>query len=251
MTENKCAISIKPRFDIEENQEKEKPENSGKTENKNRLKGAEKYFYCVVPCGKKKNFGQIGMNDSEVYTLPYNDIAAVISDSSLKEYELTEEYATRHEEVIRHLMEERAVVPVEFGTLIKNEKILTRLMAKTYDPVKACLKLVDNAVELGVKVVLSKESMFDNSRRKEYVSDILGSLKTKAKHVVIGDLFSDRLILNVAFLVNKDNIDAFSDEVMILQEKYFNLKFLYSGPWAPHNFVYIKIGAKGVEITKK
>ncbi len=251
MTENQCTISIKHRFDIEENQGKGKQENSGKTENKRRLKGAEKYFYCVVPCGKEKNFGRIGMNDSEVYTLPYNDIAAVVSDSSLKEYELTEEYATRHEEVIRHVMEEHAVVPVEFGTLIRNGRILSTLMAKTYDPVKACLKLVNNTVELGVKVVLNKESTFDGSRRKECVSDILGSLKTKAKHVVIGDLFSDRLILNAAFLVNKDNIDAFSKEVMKLQEKYFTLKFLYSGPWAPHNFVYIKIGAEGVEIIKK
>ncbi|MGD0646101.1 MAG: GvpL/GvpF family gas vesicle protein [Candidatus Bathyarchaeia archaeon] len=251
MSENKCAISINHQCDIKENIEKGKPENSGKTENTNRLKRVEKYFYCVVPCGKEKNFGRIGMNNSEVYTLPYNDIAAVVSDSSMKEYELTEEYATTHEAVIRQLMEEHGVVPVEFGTLIKNERILSTLMAKTYDPLKACLKLVDNAVELGVKVVLNKQSMFDNSRRKECVSDILGSLKIKAKHVVIGDLFSDRLILNAAFLVNKDNIDAFSNEVMKLQEKYFNLKFLYSGPWAPHNFVYIKIGAKGVEITKK
>jgi galactokinase len=251
MTENKCEIEIKHRFEVEENQGKTKLGNNVKIANKSRLKGAEKYFYCVVPFGKKKNFGRIGMNDSEVYTLPHKDIAAVVSDSSLKEYELTEEYATRHEEVIKQVMEEHTVVPVEFGTLIKNEKILSQLMAKAYDPVKACLKLVDNAVELGVKAVLNKKSMFDSSRRKECVSDILGSLKTKAKHVVIGDLFSDRLILNTAFLVNKDNIDAFSDEVMKLQEKYSTLKFLYSGPWAPHNFVYIKIGAKGVEITKK
>jgi len=251
VTENKFTISIKHRLDSEENQENGKPENSRETENKNGLKDAEKYFYCVVPFGKEKNFGRIGMNDSEVYTVPYNDIAAVVSDSSLKEYELTEEYAMRHEEVIRHLMEECAVVPVEFGTLIKNKRILRTLIAKTYDPLKVCLKIVDNAVELGVKVVLSKENTFDNLRRKDCVSEIMGSLKTKAKHVFIGDLFSDRLILNAAFLVIKDNIDAFSNEVMKLQEKYFNLKFLYSGPWAPHNFVYIKIGAKGVEITKK
>jgi galactokinase len=251
MTENKCEISVTHQLSIEENQGQMKQKTSERTENKKILKSAEKYFYCVVPCGKEKNFGRIGMNDSEVYTLPYNDIAAVVSDSSLKEYELTEEYATRHEEVISDVMEEHTVVPVEFGTIIKNEKILSSLMAKTYDPMKACLKLVDNKVELGVKVVLNKEDAFDSSRRKESVSDILGSLKTKAKHVVIGDLFSERLILNAAFLVNKESIDEFSNEVIKLQEKYSTLKFLYSGPWAPHNFVYIRIGAKGVEITKK
>jgi hypothetical protein len=58
------------------------------------------------------------------------------------------------------------------------------------------------------------------------------------------------LILNASFLVNKGDINAFSNEVARLQKKHPLLKLLYSGPWAPYNFVYIKIGAEGVEITK-
>jgi hypothetical protein len=78
----------------------------------------------------------------------------------------------------------------------------------------------------------------------------VNSLKAAAKQAVIGDLFSGRLILNASFLVNKELVDTFSDEVSRMQNKYPSLKILYSGPWAPHNFVYIKIGADGVEITK-
>jgi hypothetical protein len=211
-----------------------------------------KYFYCAILCNEEKSFGKIGMNNSEVYTIPYRGIAAVVSDSPMKDYELTEDNTKRHEKVIRQVMEEHAVVPAEFGTIIKNETILRRLLKKAYDPAKECLKLVDNMVELGVKAVLNENTVFaDVKQRKECTSDILNSLKVTAKQVVTGDLFSDRLILNASFLINKGDVDVFSKEVARLQNKYSSLKFLYSGPWAPHNFVYIKIGAEGVEITKK
>jgi hypothetical protein len=64
-------------------------------------------------------------------------------------------------------------------------------------------------------------------------------------------LFTKRLVLNASFLVNKEDIDAFSEKVARLQEKYPMVKLLYSGPWPPHNFVYIKIGAQGIEINRK
>jgi len=224
-----------------------------KAEEKEKKKEKEgKYFYCVTPCNEEKSFGQIGMNSEEVYTIPYRDIAAVVSDSPMMDYEMTEDNIRRHETVLRQVMENHTVVPVEFGTTMKNERILGRLLTKAYEPTRECLRLVGNMVELGVKAVLNGDIVFaDPEKRKEYASDILASLSTIAKQAVAGDLFSDRLILNASFLVNKEDINTFSNEVMSLQEKYPMLKLLYSGPWAPYNFVYIKIGAEGMEITKK
>jgi len=211
-----------------------------------------KYVYCAIGCNEEKSFGKIGMNSSLVYAIPYRGIAAVVSDSPMNDYELTEDNTKRHEKVIRQVMEEHAVVPAEFGTIIKNETILRRIFKKANDPAKECLKLVDNMVELGVKAILYENTVFaDAKQRKDCISDILESLKAMAKQAVTGDLFSYRLILNASFLVNKEGVDAFSNEVARLQNKYSSLKFLYSGPWAPHNFVYIKIGADGVAITKK
>jgi hypothetical protein len=211
-----------------------------------------KYFYCAIMSSEKKHFGKIGMENSEVYTIPHRDIAAVVSDSPMIDYELSEDYTKKHEEVIRQVMSEYSVLPTEFGTVIKNEIILKRLLKKAYELTKDSLRMVDNMVELGVKAVQSEENVFaDVEKRKECAQDILESLKVASKQTVEGDLFSRRLILNASFLVDKDGVDAFSDEVEKLQGKYPTLKFLYSGPWAPHNFVYIKIGAAGVEIKKR
>lgn len=239
-------------FEIKKLVEKARLESLKKAEEKKSRKEEGKYFYCVIPCGEEKSFGKIGINNDEVYAIPYRDIAAVVSDSRVKDYEMTEDNTRRHEAALRQVMEDHTVVPVEFGTVMKNERILRRLLKKAYDPATECLKLVNNMVELGVKAVLKKDIVFvDPKKRKECVSDILGSLNTRANQVVTGDLFSDRLFLNASFLVNKERIKAFSTEVTQLHEKYPMLKMLYSGPWAPYNFVYIKIGAKGIEVAKR
>ncbi|MDI6905067.1 MAG: GvpL/GvpF family gas vesicle protein [Candidatus Bathyarchaeia archaeon] len=245
--------AIELSFGIRELVEKARLDASRKAEEKRKRRKEEpKYFYCVIPFSKEKSFGNIGLNNSEVYTIPYRDVAAVVSDSPMKDYELTEDNTRRHEKVLRQVMEEHTVVPVEFGTTIKNERILKRLLTKAYNPTRESLNLVDNMVELGAKILLNKDIVFvDPKKRKECVSDILASLNAKAKQAVTGDLFSDRLILNASFLVNKEDIDSFSDKVMKLQGKYPMLKLLYSGPWAPYNFVYIKIGTEGIEVTKK
>lgn len=244
--------AIKLSLEIKKLAEKAKLEASKRAEEKKRRRKEEgKYFYCVIPFSKEKSFGNIGMNNNEVYTIPYRDVAAVVSASPMKDYELTEDTMRKHEAVLRQVMEEHTVVPAEFGTTIKNERILRRLLRKAYDPTRECLKLVDNMVELGVKAVINEDIVFvDHAKRKECVSDILDSLNTKAKQVVTGDLFTDRLLLNASFLVNKEGMNVFSNEVTSLQEKYPMLRLLYSGPWAPYNFVYIKIGAEGMEISK-
>jgi len=244
---------IRLSYEVKEIVEKPRLGASGKVEEeRSRMREEAKYFYCIVPFSKGKSFGNIGMNDNEVYTVPYGEIAAVVSDSPMKDYDFTEDNVRRHEAVLRRVMEDHAVVPVEFGTTIKNERILYRLMAKAYNPARECLKLVDNMVELGVKAVLSEDIGFaDPGKRKELASDILAPLNTKAKQTAMGELFSDRLILNASFLVNKEDIDTFSERAAELQEKYSMLRLLYSGPWAPYNFVYIKIGAKGIELSRK
>ena len=221
-------------------------------EEKKRRRAEGKYFYAMISGGGENKFGNIGVNDDEVYTLPYRDIAAVINDTPIKDYELTEENVRRHEAVLRQVMDKYTLVPVEFGTVINNERILKRLLRRAYKPTKECLKLVDNMVELGVKAILKKDTVyFDKERVKITSTEILESLKKKARQSVSSELFSDRLILNESFLVDKDKVDAFSEEVVRIEDSYPMYKFLYSGPWAPYNFVYIKIGKEGMEFSKK
>jgi len=245
--------AIKLSGEIEELPEKARLEASKKAEEeKEKRKEEAKYFYCIIPFSKDVSFGNIGMNNCEVYMIPYRDVAAVVSDYPMNDCELTDDNTRGHAAVLRQVMEEYTVVPAEFGATIKNERILGRLLKEAYYAARECLRLVDNKVELGLKAVLNENFTFvDPKKKEECVSDILASLETITKQAATGDLFSDRLILNASFLVDKEAADAFSEKVSELQEKYHMLKLLYSGPWAPYNFVSIKIGPKGIEASKK
>lgn len=222
------------------------------TEKKRLKRYPGKYFYAVIEFNEERKFGEVGMNDEMVYTIPYRDIAAVVSDTNIMDYKLTEENIRRHETVLRKIMSEYSVVPTEVGTVIKNDRIMKRLLSGAYNAVKECLRLVDNMVELGVKAILKKDFMyFDEELGKLGSQDILLSLKKKAAQSVTGELFSDRLIINESFLVSKDEVDAFSEEVARIEARHPMLKLLYSGPWAPYNFVHIKIGKEAIEFRKK
>ena len=210
-----------------------------------------KYLYGIIPCGDERRFGWMGIDDEEVYTIPFRDVAAIVSDASSLEYDLSEQNVRRHEDILRKLMETHTVIPAEFGAVFYNWQVLRNTLEKAYGAVRECLRLLEGTVELGVKALLKKDAPVDSERIQSLHDEFVEPLKRKAVQSVSGELFSERLLLNESFLVKKSAVDDFSAEVNRLTENYPFVKFLYSGPWAPHNFVHIRIGKRGVEIRRK
>lgn len=216
-----------------------------------------KYVYCIIKSqGEKKSFGNIGFGGEEVYTLEYRDFAPVVSNAAVKKYEVSDEDVELHRRVEEQVMKEHSVLPVAYGMVFKNKKLLLFAMSAGYKAMKKAMNEVDNRVELGVKVFLPKEaSQFDEPVKKGLISlgsskldgkekcktDFLEALKKKAVQSKELKLFSDRLVLNASFLVDRNAIEDFSGEVEQLGNKYANLKIQYSGPWPPYNFVDIQI----------
>lgn len=208
-----------------------------------------KYAYCLIESDSERiDFGKIGIDNTLVYAIPHRDIAVVVSDLPLKEYEVTEFNVTKHEDVIRRVMQDHTVIPMTFGMVFKNKEVLLSIVEGAYRAIKESLRLLDNKVELGIKAILTKEASESLNEKKEfmekYVPFIFDSLSKYAVRAVKGKLFSDRLILNASFLVEKDKIEQFSEEVGKIGEKNNDLKIQYSGPWAPYHFVNINIGGK-------
>lgn len=217
-----------------------------------------KYLYGIIPAPEKeKSFGNIGIGSKgRVYTINYKDVSAIVSDTEVKEYSVTEEYSKAHENVVRTVLKKHSVVPAAFGQVFKNQKILRVLMKKAYKMLNESMKLVDNKVELGVKAILSKEigESLDEKKKRQFersASEIYSRLNKNADESVKGRLFSNRLILNSSFLVDKRKIKGFSKDVEMLSNKHRDMKLRYSGPWPPYSFVYIRIGAKGIETGKR
>ncbi len=200
-----------------------------------------RYVYCIMKSpGEKKSFGNIGFGGQEVYTLEYRDFAPVMSNAALKKYEAIDEEVELHRKVVEQVMKEHSVLPVAYGMAFKNKKLLLIAMSVGYKAMKKAMNEVDNRVELGVKLFLPKENATWDGK-EECKSVFLETLKKKAVQSKELKLFSERLILNTSFLIDRDKINDFSSEVEQLGNKYPDLKIQYSGPWPPYNFVDIQI----------
>lgn len=203
-----------------------------------------KYVYCVIPYPSKEreSFGNLGFDASEVYTLDYRDLAPVVSDVTYRDYAVDEPEVEVHRNVVEQIMREHSVIPVAYGMAFKSRKLLQIAMSAGYQAMQKALPVIDNKVELGIKVFLPKDlEPMGPTKREECSSDFLHSLLAVSSDNKKLKLFSDRLIFNSSFLVKKSGIDEFSDQVGKLTEKYNNLKVQYSGPWPAYNFVDIHI----------
>jgi predicted DNA-binding protein YlxM (UPF0122 family) len=82
-----------------------------------------RYVYCIVASNERTDFGQAGIEDSLVYTLPTQDVGAVIHSCEPKLYqakdkEKTAEWLLAHQYVIDLATEEfGTVIPLAFNTI--------------------------------------------------------------------------------------------------------------------------------------
>ena len=70
-----------------------------------------KYIYGIINSNRKISFGPCGATEcKEVYTIPYQDISAVVRDSKTVDYthlpkDATARYLVSHQQVIEKIME--------------------------------------------------------------------------------------------------------------------------------------------------
>jgi hypothetical protein len=224
----------------------------------------------------------IGGRGDEVYTVHYKDLAAVVSRSPLVVYDPTRENVLAHEHVNEVTIEQGFTpVPMSFGTLFKTEKDIVEFLEDTYDALRDVLVKMKDKLEFGLKVNWTREEVLaevkrdnDDIRRLEeeiaktqqsstyfarmqlgrmveqalndksdaYVRDIYEHLRDAAIASRSNKPIGDRMIMNAAFLVERDQADKFDQKVQDIAQRYEGkLSFRYTGPWPPWNFVTIRL----------
>ncbi|WP_101296552.1 GvpL/GvpF family gas vesicle protein [Halegenticoccus soli] len=181
-----------------------------------------------------------------IRTVDYRTLSAVVSDIDTMEPERTDENARAHDEVLREVLlydGGRTIVPMQFGMTFKSGRTLKSVLRGGRRAFRQALNDVDGMIELGVKLVADEGADLDREAIRE---DVGGRLAEVSARETDDDLYSDRLVLNRAYLVERDGEEAFGDAVEAIREDYGEtLRVQYNGPWAPYNFVDIEIGAQG------
>ncbi|ADJ15736.1 GvpL/GvpF family gas vesicle protein [Halalkalicoccus jeotgali] len=186
-----------------------------------------------------------GVNGAErAYTVSYQSLAAVVSDIDTVEPERSDENVQCHDEVLQTILEHdggRTVVPMSFGMGFKNKRTLKNVLRNARPVFSRTLREIDGMVELGLKVLTDEDADVDTD---EIVAEVEERFDRISVNVVENQLFSDRLVINRSYLVERADREAFNEAVGEFEDDHDELLVQYTGPWAPYNFVDIEITAQ-------
>jgi hypothetical protein len=240
-----------------------------------------KYVYCIIESGDPLRFGPIGIgaDPSDVYTVHYKNLAAVVSDAPLEVLDSTRENVLAHERVNETVMREHTVIPMSFGTIFKTREDIVELLRSAAEAFGDVLNKMQNKLEFGLKVLWDRDQairevesededisrlkkeisgqkgptyfarmqygrLIDSalqSRSERYVADILDQLRDVSVASRINKPIGDKMIMNAAFLIARDHETAFDAKVKSIASRFDKLTFKYTGPWPPYNFVNIRL----------
>jgi len=102
------------------------------------------YIYCVLRENESDGLNSANLSPKgETSTICQEGLVAVVSQTTLTQYDHTPEYLLVHFEVLSKVMEQATILPMSFGTVAKSEtevKFLLSRLAPVADPLFARLK---------------------------------------------------------------------------------------------------------------
>lgn len=228
-----------------------------------------------------------GEDAGNVYTLHHDGLAAVISDAPLRIYDPTRQNVLAHEMVNKTVMKDFTVIPMSFGTIFRTEEDIVALLDSTSAALEDVLEKMANKIELGLKVLWEREKVVARvqedveeiarlkekidetsqdstyfarvqlgrmlerqleERANDFVNDVYERLASVAVASRSNKPIGDQMIMNAAFLVDRDREEEFDEAVQELADRYQEmLNFTYTGPWPPYNFVNVKLRLERAE----
>jgi hypothetical protein len=227
----------------------------------------------------------IGEHNPDVYTIHANDLAAVVSDSPCVEYKQSRRNLMAHTMVLEEVMKDFTILPMRFGIIAPGTDVIQKqLLVRRYDEIDRALREMEGRIERGLKAFWYEGAIFQeivndaphirdlrdslagrsvqetyydriqlgemvenamNQKREQDAERILSHLRRVSLQVKLNSVVTDRMVVNAAFLIEKQQADAFDQAIQQLdQEMGKRLLFKYISLVPPYNFVNMRIDWK-------
>lgn len=242
------------------------------------------YLFAVIPESVNKTFKDVVLDGEtcKVITVPYKDMSAVAAKAPVRIYEPSRKNAKAHQDAVSNIMKEHTVIPVSFGNIVESEKDVEIFMQQLYPNFKVIFPKIKGKFEVGLKLIGKKDWMAKQAQNNPKLKQMQQSLQDKSKassyydRLAIGEASKDfvgaihlefekevfqplakianaaksnevvneRMLLNAAFLLDKEQEEAFDIKVNEIYEKWKDkVDFTYTGPWPAYNFIDLKVKA--------
>lgn len=223
-----------------------------------------------------------GLDGTPVYLIPWRNLAAVVGDAPLRGYPADLANAARHGAVVEEIMQGGPILPMRFGTLLRESQSVVTMLAEHSGAFEEALRRLRGRVEMGLKVLWEADlstclcvparrqacggwdepmdppagpggrylrRRLEEERRTEAIrargETLIQAIQTTLRPLVdewtLRRFPTPRLLLDAAYLVSRDALQAFRDGVVRLEEPTSELRFLLSGPWPPYSFVRLSL----------
>src|SRR6185312_8275958 len=198
-----------------------------------------------------------GMGES-VYTVHHADVAAVLSKTPVFIFDPTRENALAHEHVIETVMKSNTIIPMSFGTVFRTDDDVREVLKSIYPSLKDVLKQMANKLEFGLRVTWDRDRIVEELKRDndeihrfqheltrkhlqstyfarmqlgrmidkalaeraaEVVREIYDGLRAVCVASRDNKVIGDKMIMNAAFLVQKDRETEFDAAVNVVAQK--------------------------------
>src|SRR5512146_2690667 len=204
-----------------------------------------RYVYGIIGAKQPLSFGKMGIGGTgaPVYTVNFQDIAAVVSKTSVYIFDPTRENALAHEHVIETVMKTHTIIPMSFGTVFRTDDDIREVLRSIYVSLKDVLKQMEGKLEFGLKVNWDRDRIIEqlkdadeeirqfhqeitrkhlqstyfarmqlgrmidkalSERSAQYVRDIYEALRNVCVASRDNKPIGDKMIMNAAFLVERD-----------------------------------------------
>ncbi len=136
-----------------------------------------KYIYCIINEDRDQKFNCLGINNREVNLVHYKDIAAVVSNTPVINFDRLDKkelvnYVAIHQKVNEEVMSAKGgsrriagkdydVVPMAFGIIAPTADEVLRILEKAYLQFKTALKKVAGKAEFVVQICMDKKEFLN------------------------------------------------------------------------------------------
>ena len=244
-------------------------------------------FEDIYPFGNTTEVSGSSKVSNQAYTISFQDISAVVSDSEVVDYshmpkDTLGRLLVGHQQLIEEVMTRHSIIPMRLGTFAGSVEEVREILSKGYRTIKDILARSENCIEMDVVATLNDFNLFlreevseadeikqfkqsligkkggvtvdDQMRigvlvkrcldkkKAEYADQIQGTLSEIAQKFKAHDLMDDTMVLNTAFLMDKNKQNDFEQKLDQVNDGFEDkLNFRCVGPLPPYSFYTLEI----------
>lgn len=120
-----------------------------------------RYLYAIVAGVDERKYGDFGIDNSHLYTIPQGKISAVVSDVPDKKLRPERRNLAAHQGVLKRLMESNTPLPMSFGIIADGPGAIQKILSLNQEAFLAQLHRVEGKVEMGLRVTWDVPNIFE------------------------------------------------------------------------------------------